>query len=125
MKVGIIGCGHIVAFHLPHVLRHKNLEAVSIADVNRQTAEDVAKRFGLKNIYSDFEAMLDEQNPEVVHVLTPPARHAELAIRAMDLGCHVLVEKPMALTLQEADAMITAAKKNAVKLCVDHNFVLD
>jgi predicted dehydrogenase len=69
--------------------------------------------------------MLNEQKPDVVHILTPPTTHAPLAIRAMESGCHVLVEKPMALTLEEADAMIVSAKKNAVKFCVDHNFLFD
>jgi predicted dehydrogenase len=125
MKVGIVGCGNIATLHVPNILRHKNIEVVSIADVHRQTAEELASQFGLKNIYSDFEAMLNEQKPDVVHILTPPATHAPLAIRAMESGCHVLVEKPMALTLEEADAMIISAKKNAVKLCVDHTFLFD
>lgn len=121
MKVGLIGCGHIAEFHLPHILRYKSVEAVSLADINRQRTEEIAKRFKLSNVYTDFEAMLKEQRPEVAHILTPPATHAKFAIKAMDLGCHVLVEKPMALNLAEAEAMVAASRKNGVKLCVDHN----
>ena len=125
MKVGIVGCGNIASFHLPHILRQKSFEALSIVDIDRKKAEKIAERFDLKNIYTDFETMIKETKPDVVHILTPPATHAELAIKAMELGCHVLVEKPMALTTEEAETMIAAAKKNAVKLCVDHTFLLD
>lgn len=121
MKVGIVGCGHIAEFHLPYILRNKNVEAVGLADINRQRTEEIAKRFKLSHVYTDFEAMLKEQRPNVAHILTPPATHAKLAIRAMEQGCHVLVEKPMALTVDEAEAMVAASRKNGVKLCVDHN----
>jgi len=57
----------------------------------------------------------------VVHISTPPQTHAELAIRAIEAGCHVFVEKPMALTVEESDAMNAAAVKNHVKLCVGHS----
>jgi len=67
--------------------------------------------------------LLREEHPDVVHVLTPPETHAELAIQAMEAGCHVLVEKPMAVNLRQADSMITAARENRVKLCADHNYL--
>ena len=125
MKVGIVGCGNIAGFHLPHILRHTGHRFVSVVDVDLQKAEGLAKRFGLSKIYQDLDKMLYEHNPAVVHILTPPFAHAEFAIKAMESGCHVLVEKPMALTVAEADAMLAAAQKNEVKLCVDHNFLFD
>ena len=125
MKVGIVGCGTIAAFHLSHIIKHKSVESVSIADIDRQKSEAIAKQFKVDNIYQDFEALLKEQQPDVVHILTPPSTHAKLAIQAMELGSHVLVEKPMALSVEETDVMIAAASKNAVKLCIDHNFLFD
>ena len=71
----------------------------------------------------NFEAMLRSRCVDVVHILTPPKTHAELAIRAMEAGCHVFVEKPMALTVEETDAMNAAAGRNRVKLCVGHSRV--
>ena len=125
MNVGIVGCGNIAAFHLESILRQDSVNVLSITDIDRHKSEEIGKRFGLRNVYRDFETMLKEQNLDVVHVLTPPATHAELAIKAMESGCHVLVEKPMALTVMETEAMIAAAKKNNVKLCVNHNLLLD
>jgi predicted dehydrogenase len=125
MKVGVVGCGNVAAYHLPHILRHKRVEAVSIVDVDHQKAEEIARQFKISNVYGRFEVMLREQNPDVVHILTPPPTHAELAIRAMESGCHVLVEKPMAMITEEADEMIAAASRNGVKLCVDHNYLFD
>ena len=69
----------------------------------------------------NFEAMLRSRCVDVVHILTPPKTHAELAIRAIEAGCHVFVEKPMALTVEETDAMNAAAGRNGVKLCVGHS----
>lgn len=125
MKVGIVGCGTIAAFHLPHIIQYKGVETVSIADLDRQKAEAIAEQFQINHIYQDFDALLREQKPDVVHILTPPSSHAKLAIQAMEAGSNVLVEKPMALSVEEADAMIASAHKNAVKLCVDHNFLFD
>ena len=121
MNVGVLGCGNIAQSHLPHILKHHGVQTVSVADPDRRTAEETARRFRIKNIHTDFDAMRREQDLDVVHVLTPPATHGELAVKAMEAGCHVLVEKPMALTLEEADAMLVAARKNHVKLCVDYN----
>jgi predicted dehydrogenase/nucleoside-diphosphate-sugar epimerase len=125
MKVAIIGCGNMAAVHLPHVLSHETVESVSIADINEQRLEETAKRFHIMRRYTDFELMLKEQKPDVVHILTPPATHAEVAIKAMELGAHILVEKPMATTYTEAEAMMAVAKQQGVKLCVDHNFLFD
>jgi nucleoside-diphosphate-sugar epimerase/predicted dehydrogenase len=69
--------------------------------------------------------MIEEQKPDIVHVLVSPQYHAELSIEAMNRGCHVLVEKPMALTVDDAEKMISVAKLNNVRLCVNHNMVYE
>jgi predicted dehydrogenase len=122
MKVGIVGCGIIAGYHLPHILKCASAESVGVADINRKQAEDLARRFGLIHVFDDFETMFRDHRPDVVHVLTPPATHASLTVSAMQAGCHVLVEKPMALTVEDADAMVSAARARGVQLCVNHNF---
>ena len=69
--------------------------------------------------------MFDEARPEVVHILTPPQTHASLALRALDAGCHVFVEKPMATSAQDAEAMLASARAKGLTLCVDHNRLFD
>ena len=120
MRIGVVGCGFVARYHIPYILRQKNVDRVSVTDINVQKAEAIARRYGI-DAYPNFETLLKSQCPDVVHILTPPRTHAELSIRAMEAGCHVLVEKPMALTVEEADAMIAAARRSGVKLCIDHS----
>lgn len=123
MRTGIVGCGRIAAFHLPPVVARVGPGAVTVTDSNRMAAESVASQYGLGGVHADMDAMLMENRPDVIHILTPPATHAALATRAMKAGCHVLVEKPMAMSSQEAMSMAETARRNNVKLCVDHNFL--
>jgi len=69
--------------------------------------------------------MINEQKPDIIHVLTPPDDHASISIMAMNQGCHVLVEKPMALTVSDAKKMVEVAKQNNVHLCVDHSYIFE
>lgn len=85
------------------------------------TATQTARRFGIPEAYTDLDEMLSKEEPDIVDVCTPPHTHAQLCVRAMEDGAHVLVEKPMALTVRECDEMIGASEKNRVKLSVVHN----
>jgi predicted dehydrogenase len=98
---------------------------VGVCDSNLEQAEGLARQFKINQVYSDPMTLLSEQQPDVVHILTPPQTHAELAIAAMEAGVHVLVEKPMAVSLEEADRMIATARRVGVHLCVDHNRLFD
>jgi predicted dehydrogenase len=123
MRIGIVGCGKIATLHLPAVLASQHVTSVAVTDSNQAQAEDVARRFGAGHVYPSYETMLGRNRPDVVHVLTPPATHAELAMQAMEQGCHVLVEKPMAVSDEDARAMTECARRNAVRLCVNHNLL--
>jgi predicted dehydrogenase len=125
MDVGIVGCGVIAAHHLNCLLKRRDVRQILLADTNRARARAVASRFGLKGVHPDLESMVAAQPLDVVHVLTPPMSHAELAIRAMELGAHVLVEKPMAVTERQAEAMLSASRRHAVMLAVGHNLLCD
>ena len=122
MRIGVVGCGYVAGYHMPFIVKQKNVDRVIVTDVDAQKAERLAKRYGVEAL-PNFAAMLQSRCVDVVHILTPPKTHAELAIRAIEAGCHVFVEKPMALTVEEADAMNAAARSNRVKLCVGHSRV--
>jgi predicted dehydrogenase/nucleoside-diphosphate-sugar epimerase len=124
MRVGIIGCGQIAWVHLAHITRFKLGEVVGICDFYRPQLEKTGRGFNVQNLYTDPAEMLAQAKPDVVHVVTPPPTHADLAIQAMRAGCHVLVEKPMALSVEEADRMIAAARETGKSLCVNHNRLL-
>jgi predicted dehydrogenase len=125
MKVGIIGCGQIALTHIPYILAQPNARIVGLADANERQAGELSTRFHIPSVYRTLTDLLDAERPDVVHILTPPQTHAALAIEAMDAGCHVLVEKPMAASQEEAEAMEAVAQRRGVKLCVDHNHLFD
>ena len=125
MRIGIIGCGVAIQHHIPAIRNVKGAEIVGISDIRTDKLENVANRFNIENKFTDFFVMIKQQRPDIVFITTPPRTHAPIAIQVMDLGCNVLVEKPMAITTEEADAMIEASKKNNVKLCVVHQHLFD
>src|SRR4029453_6828136 len=125
MKVGIIGCGHIATMHIPYVLVQPDARIVGLADASEARARELAAHFGIVDVYPTLRDLLDAERPNVVRILTPPQTHAALAMEGMEAGCHVLVEKPMAVNLVEAEAMEAVARRRGIKLCVDHNRLFD
>jgi nucleoside-diphosphate-sugar epimerase/predicted dehydrogenase len=125
MKIGIIGSGQIAQIHGPLIIKQPAAQIVGIADKDLTRARSLASKLKTVHVYQDAEMMIKEQKPDIVHVLTPPQYHASLSIMAMNHGCHVLVEKPMALNMADAEKMINVAKQNGVRLCVNHNIIYD
>ncbi|MCM3629319.1 Gfo/Idh/MocA family oxidoreductase [Paenibacillus glycanilyticus] len=121
VRVAVIGCGSISKHrHIPEYASNNHVEFVAFVDPVIERAEEYAAKHGGK-AYADYETMLAEVKPDAVSVCTPNYLHAPMSIAAANAGAHVLVEKPMAVTDEEAAAMIEAAAKNGVKLMVGHN----
>lgn len=123
MNVGIIGCGEVSDVHVDAILAIKKCKIVAACDLKKDRAVALANRYGIPGVYTDSSEMLQKENLDIVHVLTSPQVHARLSVEAMDSGCHVLVEKPMCMTVGEADQMMDASKRNNVKLGVVHSFL--
>jgi predicted dehydrogenase len=123
LKVAVVGAGFVAQRrHIPAFLRLKKYVSLSaVCDLNHELAKEVAKKFGIPNAYSNLSEMLSKEHPDIVDICTPPGVHAPVAVEAMEAGCHVLLEKPMASNLADCEKMIEAAKKNSVKLSVVHN----
>ncbi|GBF75643.1 NADH-dependent dehydrogenase [Paenibacillus sp. 598K] len=96
------------------------MELIAFVDPKLDRAQEVAAQYGA-NAYANYEDMLKEEKPDAVSVCTPNGLHAEQSIAAAKAGAHVLVEKPMAVTDEEAEQMIAAAKEAGVYLMVGHN----
>lgn len=111
VRVGVIGCGLVAQLMHLHYLRElgDRFEIAALCDLSPGTLAGVAERFGVAATFTDWRTMLESVPLDLVMVLTS-ASHAEPAIRALELGRHVFVEKPMALTTADADRMIAAAR---------------
>ena len=120
MRVALVGAGYVAAHHLRALKALPFVDVVGICDRDRNRARELAGRFGVVGVYPDLEAMADA-NPHVVHILTPPEFHCPLALEAIDMGCHVFVEKPMAESVEECDRMIARAREKGVRLSVNHS----
>ena len=121
----LVGCGVIADAHLRILKRMEHAKVLALCDVNRESALALAKRYGVPRTYSDVAEMIDAETPGVLHILTPPGSHARYAELAAAQGCHVLVEKPMAMDAAEARRMADSAAERGVRLCVDHNHLFD
>jgi predicted dehydrogenase len=125
MKVGIVGCGVAMPHQMASINEYTDAQVIALCDVDELKASTAAQMYGIDHVYSNLTEMLNKNKPEVIHIMTPPATHAALTIEALNAGCHVLVEKPMALNIEDCEKMIKAAEKNNVKLCVMHNHLYD
>jgi predicted dehydrogenase len=124
MRVGIVGCGEIAKAHL-EPLKGIGVEVVGVCDPDEQARARLADKFGISRRYRHASELLDREQPDVVHILAPPQAHRDLAIEALEAGCHVLVEKPMALDAREADEMIEASRQHERVLGVCHTQLFD
>lgn len=123
LRVAVIGCGAIVPMHIDAIRESEGVELVACADIERERAEKTAEQSGAR-CYTDWHAMLREQNPDVVHICTPHYLHADMAIEAMKFGSNVFCEKPMAITVQDALRMEQCARETGklLGICFQNRF---
>ena len=121
--IGVIGCGTIAqSAHLPAIARlGERVRLVAVADVRGEAAEHAARTWGAEEAYADYRAMLARPDIDVVVIATPEFLHAEQVAEAAAAGKHILCEKPMAPSVEEADAMIAAARAAGIKFMVGHS----
>lgn len=120
LRVALIGCGRIARVHRTYLQAIPQVELVGVCDSDSSARETFARETSLPGFASVAE-LIERGKPDAVHVLTPPATHAPLALELLRQGVNVLVEKPMALSAAEADAVIAAAKRAGRWISVDHN----
>lgn len=117
VRFALVGCGLISAFHLDAICALEDAALAGVYDATPETAERTAKQYGTK-AYASLEALYADPSVDAVCITTPSFLHAEQALAAVNAGKHVLIEKPMALTLEGCDAVIRAAKQKGVKVSV-------
>ena len=123
IRVAIVGCGRISDLHQMGYQGREDAKIVAVCDTNKTHAKKKAKEWGVEKVYGDYQQVLEDKEVDVVEVLTPHHLHCPMTIQAAQAGKHISVQKPMALSATEADAMITAANKAGVTLRVFETFV--
>lgn len=118
IKIGIIGVGNIAGTHLASYLKNPNVEIYAFCDINKERLEFMGKKYGVTRLFTDRNEMLKLEELDAVSVCTWNNGHAPCTIDALNAGKHVLCEKPMATTVEEAEAMKEAAVKNGKLLMI-------
>lgn len=122
-KIGIIGAGLQAQRRIPAILQSEVSKIVGITSKTKAKAQQLSEKYGI-TLYNDWQDMIKNKNIDIVVITTYPDSHAEIAIKAMENGMHVLCEKPLARTTAEARKMNQAAKKNKriLKCGFNHRF---
>lgn len=122
LKVAIVGCGAVARdSHIPVFRRLANkVQLCALCDLNFDLARNVARSQHIAGAYGSLSSMLSKEEPDVVIVCTNPQSHDSVAEEALESGCHVLVEKPMATSAAACERMIGKARANGMKLSVMH-----
>ncbi len=124
MRYALIGCGRISANHIKAALAN-HLEIVAVCDLVAEHMESLLVQYKLErdsNIlrYTDYRKMLDELDVDLIAIATESGNHAAIALDCIDKGIHLLIEKPMALSLSDADEIIRRSEQRNVKVCACH-----
>ena len=121
IRVGIIGCGKIAQVrHIPEYAANPHTEVYGFYDINLARAEELAEKYNGK-AYASYEELLADPAIEAVSVCAANHVHAEITVAALKAGKHVLCEKPMAVTLEECEAMVAAARESGKYLMIGQN----
>ncbi|MBQ7895773.1 MAG: Gfo/Idh/MocA family oxidoreductase [Oscillospiraceae bacterium] len=121
LRIGVVGCGKIAQVrHIPEYAANPNCELCGYFSPNATRAHEMAMRYGGK-VYETAEELFADPMIEAVSICAANYAHAELTIKALEAGKHVLCEKPMAVTLEECEAMLAAAEKSGKRLMIAQN----
>ena len=121
IKIGIIGCGKIAQVrHIPEYAANPHAEIYGFYDINQARAQELAQKYGGK-VFASYEELLADPAIEAVSVCVANHAHAEISIAALKAGKHVLCEKPMAVTLEDCEAMVAAAEVSGKYLMIGQN----
>ena len=119
LRVAIVGCGFMGRMHANVYGQLEGSQLCAVVDHKQAHLDQFTEEFGVPG-YLDFDAMLAAENPDAVDICLPTYLHKEFTVRSAAAGKHVMCEKPMALNLEEADAMISACEKAGVVLMIGH-----
>jgi predicted dehydrogenase len=120
LRAAIVGCGKIADAHVEELKKIPSAQLCAVCDLEPIMAEQLAVRYSIPRWYSDIAKLLEEEKPDVVHITTPPQSHLALTRMAVAAGCHVFLEKPVALHHRDAEAIVAAVVEGGRKLSVNY-----
>ena len=122
VKIGIVGTGGWGSIHASIYEEHPLVDIVAVCDLELDKAQALAEKFNVPEVYTDYKQMAAESSCDAVAIVTPDFLHADISIAFAEKGKHLLVEKPLATTREDAFAIEEAVKRNNVRCMVDlHN----
>lgn len=122
LRYAIIGCGRISRNHIAAAIENE-LEIVALCDLSHKKTEEIISEFNLPNSttqYTDYQDLLEKEKPDLIAICTESGKHGQIALDCIEAGCHLIIEKPIALSLEEADEIIKIAKEKNVKVSACH-----
>lgn len=123
VKIGIIGLGSIAQLvHLPMLKKLNNATITAVSEINKNRLLSVGEKFGIKNLYTNYEQMLEKEELDAVIIATPTDSHLPIALACIEKKKHLLVEKPITRSITETQQIVEAAKKQDTKVMVGMNF---
>lgn len=117
LKIGIVGLGVISYRHAQSVIETENAELVAASSRTEENREKFSKEFDVK-MFADYDEMLKQDNIDAVSICTPSGTHMDFGVKAAEAGKHVVVDKPIEVTVERGQKLVDACKKNGVKLAV-------
>jgi len=125
INVAIVGCGYVANGHLEAWRKIRQAQVVAVSDLNESLAKSTAETWKVPGYYSTLSDLLAQCKVDLADICTPPQVHAALAVEAMKAGVNVLIEKPMTMTVKDADEIVNCQKVTGVKAGVIHNWLFD
>jgi UDP-N-acetylglucosamine 3-dehydrogenase len=119
IKTAVIGVGSMGKNHARVYVEIPDSELVAVVDANKETVKNIANKYGVRG-YTDYQEMLKTEKPEAVSIAVPTMWHEKVAVAALEAGAHILIEKPIASTLEEGQRIIKKAKELNRKIMVGH-----
>ncbi len=124
MRYALIGCGRISMNHIKAAINN-NLELIAVCDIVPEHMESVLAKHGLQNDrtikrYTDYKKMIEENTLDLISIATESGLHGEISLYCIEQGIHVIIEKPMAMSLEEANRIILLSEKKGVKVAACH-----
>src|SRR5580765_2448727 len=120
LNIGIVGCGKIADGHVEEIQKLDCARVLAVCDLEPILAEQLAHRYSVPHWYTDFDRMLSEHQLDVIHIATPPHSHLALARKSAEAGCHVFLEKPLALNAADGRRLVECLQQIGRKMSVNY-----